>query len=306
MITTLTGENEAARLEALQEAVAGFAAAHGEMAVERLDGEVVSYERMREAVQSLPFLADRKLVVLRTPGANKEFVEFFEAFVASVSETNDVVIVEPKLDKRLSYYKQLKKLSTFTEFTALDANRLVRFVCAYVKKQGGTISSGDARFLVERVGMNQSALQNELDKLMLYRAHISRESIEQLTEKTPQSSIFDLLEATFRGDQQRSMALYDEQRALKVEPQQIIAMLAWQLHILALVKTARGRSADDIAREAKLSPFVVRKSQNLAQNITLARLKTLVTHLREFDIRTKTEGIIPDEAVRLYLLQLAQ
>lgn len=83
-------------------------------------------------------------------------------------------------------------------------------------------------------------------------------------------------------------------------------MLAWQLHILAVVKTAKQRSVDDTAREAKLNPFVVRKTQGLARNISLAHLKELITSLREFDVRTKTEGIIADEAVRYYLLSLAK
>jgi DNA polymerase III delta subunit len=243
-------------------------------------------------------------VVLRTPGANKEFAEKFADFVAGVSDTNDVIIIEPKLDKRLGYYKQLKKLTKFREFGVLDAHGLARFAVAYVKDQGGTLSSSDARMLVERVGTNQSAVQNELDKLMAYNPHVSRGSIELLTEKLPQSSIFDLVEAAFRGDKKRTMALYDEQRALKVEPQQIIAMLAWQLHVLAVVKTAGGRSADDIAREAKLNPYVVRKTQALARQLSVARLKQLVTALRAFDIRTKTESVLPDEVVRFYLIHM--
>ena len=306
MITTLTGENEVLRAAELRRAVAAFEKEHGDMAVERLDGEEASYERMVEAVQSLPFLAARKLVVLRAPGANKEFTEKFAAFVEAVSDTNDAIIVEPKLDKRLTYYKQLKKLTAFKEFAVLDAGGLVRFAIDYTKEQGGSISSSDARLLVERTGTNQLGLQHELDTLLVYDQKITRESIENLTEKTPQSSIFELLDAAFSGDATRTMRLYDEQRALKVEPQQVIAMLAWQLHVLALVKTAQERSVDDIAREAKLNPFVVRKTQGLARHITLARLKELITTLREFDVRTKTEGIIPDEVVRFYLLSLSQ
>ncbi len=306
MITTLTGENEVARGAEARRAVAGFEKEYGDMAVERLDGEEATYERMAEAAQSLPFLATRKLVVLRAPGANKEFAEKFEAFITGVSETNDVIIVEPKLDKRLSYYKQLKKLTDFKEFAVLDANGLARFAADYAKEQGGSLSSSDARLLVERTGTNQLGLQQELDKLLAFSASITRESIENLTEKTPQSSMFELLDAAFAGDAKRTMRLYDEQRALKVEPQQVIAMLSWQLYILAVVKTAKGRSAEDIAREARLNPFVVRKTLALVRGISLVRLKELITSLREFDVRTKTEGIIADEAVRFYLLQLAE
>jgi DNA polymerase-3 subunit delta len=160
--------------------------------------------------------------------------------------------------------------------------------------------------LVERTGATQGMLEQELAKLLAYDSNITRESIELLTEKTPTSTMFELLDAAFAGNIKRAMEVYEEQRAQKAEPQQIIAMLVWQLHVLALVKTAKERSTEDIAREAKLNPFVVRKSQGLARHITLPRLKELITLLREFDVRTKTEGVLADEIVRFYLISLAQ
>jgi DNA polymerase III subunit delta len=305
VIITLTGENDVLRQEALRQITAEFLAEHGDMGLERLDGEEVSYERMHEAVQSLPFLASRKLVVLRAPSANKEFVEHFEELLKDVAETNGVVLVEPKLDKRLGYYKQLKKETEFREFTVLDGNGLARYLSDYAKAQGGSLSSSDARVLVDRVGTNQLTLQHEVDKLLAYNPKIDRNSIELLTERTPQSSIFELLDAAFAGSTKRALELYHEQRAARVEPQQIIAMLVWQLHILAIVKTAGQRSAEAIAKDAKLSPFTVRKTQNLARRITLIRLKELITDLREFDVRLKSEAVNADDIVQYYLLSLA-
>lgn len=305
MITTLTGENDVLRQDALTQLVHGFVAEHTDLGLERLDGEEAVYARMHEAAQSLPFLAARKLVVLRTPGANKEFAEHLEQFVADIAETNDVVLVEPKLDKRLSYYKQLKKLTDFREFAVLDANGLARYLADYARQQGGFLSTADARLLIDRVGANQLTLQHELDKLLAYDPKVARASIELLTERTPGSSIFELLDAAFAGRTQRAMQLYDEQRTLNVEPQQIMAMLAWQLHILAIAKAAGSRGADTIAREAKISPFTVRKSLDLARRISVARLKQLITDLRVFDTRLKSEGLNADEVVRYYLLSLA-
>lgn len=302
---TLTGENDVLRQEALRQMVSGFVAEHTDMGLERLDGEEADYARMHEAAQSLPFLASRKLVVLRSPGANKEFAEHLEKFMDDVPETNDVVLVEPKLDKRLSYYKQLKKLTDFREFAVLDANGLMRYLADYAKEQGGSLSSGDARLLVDRVGTNQLTLQHELDKLLAYNPKVMRASIELLTERTPQSSIFELLDAAFAGNTRRAMQLYDEQRDLRVEPQQIMAMLVWQLHILAIAKAAGPRSADTVAKEAKVSPFTVRKSQDLARRISAPRLKQLISELRTFDVRLKSESISADEVVRYYLLSLS-
>ncbi|HSX06174.1 MAG TPA: DNA polymerase III subunit delta [Candidatus Saccharimonadia bacterium] len=306
MITTLTGENDVQRAQAARELVDSFVAKYGDMALERLDGEEASYERIHEAMQSLPFLAPRKLVVLRNPGANKEFIEKFEQFTNDIAETNDVVIIEPKLDKRLSYYKQLKKLTEFREFLVLDTNGLAKYMIDYVKDQGGTISAADARLLIDRVGTNQLTVQHEADKLLAYDAKITHASIELLTERTPQSSIFELLDAAFAGDAKRMTILYAEQRALRVEPQQILAMLVWQLHILAIIKTAGQHSGDIIAKEAKISPFTVRKSQGLGRHISLGQLKKYIQTLREFDVRLKSESLNADEVVQYYLLNLVQ
>jgi DNA polymerase-3 subunit delta len=293
------------RTAALKRLVDQFVAEHTDMGLERLDGEEVDYARMREAAQSLPFLAGRKLVVLRSPSANKDFVADFEAFVDGVAETNDVVLVEPKLDKRLGYYKQLKKLTDFQEFALLDGLALQRYLSDYASSQGGSLSSADARLLIDRVGTNQLILQHEVDKLLAHNPNIDRASIELLTERTPQSSIFELLDAAFAGNSRRAMALYDEQRALKVEPQQILAMLVWQLHILAIVKAAGSRSPDAVAKEAKISPYTVRKTTGLARRIGLGTLKELITELREYDVRLKSEALSADEVVRFYLLRLA-
>jgi DNA polymerase III delta subunit len=113
------------------------------------------------------------------------------------------------------------------------------------------------------------------------------------------------LEAAFAGNVRRALALYEEQRALKVEPAQIIAMLAWQLHVLAVIKTAGSRSTDQIAKEAKLNPFVVRKSQAIANKTSLTGLKRLIADLLEIDVKTKRTSIDADEALQHYLLKLS-
>jgi DNA polymerase III delta subunit len=305
VIMTLTGENDVLRQQTLRQVTADFLAQYGDIGLERLDGEEANYARMHEAVQSLPFLASRKLVILRKPSANKEFTENFDQFLGDVAETNDVVLVEPKLDKRLGYYKQLKRDTDFKEFAVLDANGLARYLGDYAKGHGGSLSASDARLLIDRVGTNQLTLQHEVDKLLAYDPHIDRKAIELLSERTPQSSIFELLDAAFAGKAERALVLYREQRAARVEPQQIIAMLIWQLHILAIVKTAGQRSAEAIAKDARISPYTVSKSQGLAHRISLPRLKALITDLRTFDERLKSEALNADEVVQYYLLKLA-
>lgn len=305
MIRVLAGANAFGLQHDLTKIVTQFVTEHGDLALERVDGEEASYEKIIEALRSLPFLSSKKLVVLRAPSAQKQFIEEAEKLLTNLPETNDVIIVEPKLDKRLAYYKYLKKNTELTEYTQPDENGMAAWLQRRAKERAGFISSNDARYLVERTGPNQQNLYNELDKLLLHDAKVTRACIELLTEATPQSTIFQLLEAAFSGRTKRALELYAEQRALKVEPQQIIAMLGWQLHVLAVIKTAGSRSPDEIAKDAKMSPFVVRKSQNIVRRINLSDLKKLISDLLIIDRRSKRTTLDLDEALQYYLISLA-
>lgn len=288
----------------LKKLVTDFVAAHTDMAVERFDGDESAAAQMRGSLNSLPFLTERKLVILYEPGKQKAFAEHIDDVLKETADTTDLIIIEPKLDKRLSYYKTLKKATDFREFGDLDAAGLARWASEYVAARGGKLSSSDARTLIDRVGPNQQLLSSELNKLLNYDANISQASIELLVEKTPQSTVFELLDAAFAGNTKHAMELYREQRALRVEPQAIIAMLAWQLHVLAVVKAAGSRSADDIARQAKLNPYVVRKTQSLARRLSLEQVKRMIKDLLGLDVKLKTITIDADEALQLYLLHL--
>ena len=297
MIATLSGQNSFMLQAELRQRIDAFVQEHTDMGLERLDGEEVTYDRIRESLESLPFLASRKLVVLRTPGAQKQFAENAKRLLETVPESIDVILIEPKLDKRSSYYKYLKKATQFKEYNELDAPQLARWLMEQAKIAGGTLSQRDANALISRVGINQQLLSREVEKLLLFDPVITGESIMKLTEKAPQSTIFDLLDAALTGRTKQAMALYEEQRALRVEPVQILALLGWQLHVLALIKTGGGRDAGAIAADAKLNPYVVRKSTAIADRMTFAELKLLVRRVTELDVRLKSEPIDADDAM---------
>lgn len=304
MIVSIVGPNNILVQQELAKLRADFVKKHGDLALEQLDAEESEMEKLAEAMQSLPFLASKKLVIIKAPSSNKQFAEQFENIIQNIPETTDVILVEQRPDKRTAFYKTLQKLTDFHEFKELDARELPSWIMNEAKRLGGSISLSDARHLVERVGANQQLLGTELEKLITFDPKVTKETIDQLTEQAPQSSIFELLDAAFAGQTQRMQALYEQQRAQKVEPQQIMAMIAWQLHILALVKTAGERSADQIAREASINPFVVRKSLNITKNLSHKQLKDLVHRAYLLDIKLKSQTIDADEALQHFLISI--
>ena len=304
MITTLSGANTYLLNQELKKRVQSFTAEYGDFGLERLSAGEVPYVRLLESVQSMPFLTPKQLVIISEPTGNKDLAEKISDLLAGTNEQTDVIFIETKFDKRSSLYKTLKKETEFKEFNELDEQGIVRWLTPEAMQAAVELSTSDARYLVQRVGLSQLRLNNELIKLSNFSPKITRESIDLLTASNPQSTVFELLDAAFGGNKQRALQLYQEQRQQKVEPQAILAMLAWQLHVLSVVKTAGDKSVEQIAKESKLNPFVVRKSVSLSRSVSLGELRQLVTDTLALDLRLKSEAIDADSALQNLLISL--
>jgi len=304
MVVALTGPNHYLLKRRLDELASGFIKEHSELAVEKIDAEETEPQAVLDAVQGLPFLAARKLVIVRNGSANKSLSGQIEQIIDAAGDTTDIIFYEPSPDKRSSYYKVLKTRTQLEEYGEMDTGALAGWLQQAAKDNGGELSRSDANYLVDRIGPNQLQLAGELEKLIIYDPKISRGTIDLLTVKNPQSKIFDLLDAAFAGNKKRALELYDEQRAQKVEPQAIIAMIAWQLRLLALASTGIGKTPQQIAKDAGLSSYPVIKAQNLARKINNKQLSELVSGALEIDEKGKTKNIDLDEALKTYITGL--
>jgi DNA polymerase-3 subunit delta len=302
MLTTLTGDNSfALRLE-LRGLIKDFKAKNGDLSVEYIDGEDADFRNLEESFKSISLFSMSKMTVLRDAGKNKDFVESIDSLLEESNDDLDIVIVEPKVDKRSVFYKTLKAKTNLKEFKALDKFGLSHWLVEAASDRGGKISSHDAQYLIERVGANQELLNNELNKLLIHDPNITITSINLLTEQSPHSTVFNLLDAAFSGNKKKTLALYNEQKELKVEPQQIIALLSWQLHVVSVVIAAGDKSTQVIASESKISPYSLDNSRSIARKVSLGTIKQLIAKLLELDVLLKTKKIDADEALQLYLL----
>lgn len=306
MITAIAGPNIYMARRKLAELTKKFVETNGQLALERFDGEELEAQTLIDAVQAVPFLANQKMVLVRELGTNKALAEQAEKIISSTAQTTELILYEPSIDKRTAYYKLLQKSPNVNllEHADLDQTGLAKWLVSEAINESGEISHADAVYLIERIGQDQMMLASELNKLIIFAPKVTRQSINLLTEQTPQSKIFELLDAAFAGHKKKALELYADQRAQKVEPQQILAMLAWQLHVIALIKTGEGKTPAQIASLAGINPYVAQKSARLSQNISLPKLKELVNELSEIDVKGKSLSYNSDLALQNYILNM--
>jgi len=304
MTVSIAGNNSFALRRRLDELTSKFVKEYGDLALEKLDGEEDEAKVIIESLQSLPFLAKRKMVVIRNGSLNNEFAEAAEQIISSIGDATDVIFYEPQIDRRTAYFKVLKDKTQLEEFNEMDIRSLAQWLVGEAKKSAGALSFADANYLVERVGTNQALLANELDKLLIYHSRITRENIDLLTEPNPQSKVFDLLDVAFAGQKGRALKLYDDQRAQKVEPQAILAMIAWQLNIIAIAKYSKERDISEVSRESGVKDYPLRKAGRLADKLDEEKLKNLVSEALNIDWRSKTTSLDLDETLKTYIVSL--
>ncbi len=306
MVTTLTGTNWFSAKDRLDELIGAFTKEHGDLALEKLDAAETSYDQILGAIESLPFLASKKMVIVYDLSLNKDASEKLNVLIERAGDSTDLVIVESKVDKRGTYYKQLKKLPGFQEFNELEEGQLTSWLTSEATRLGANLSRSDAQYLVQRVGLSQMRLSHELQKLVLYNPAVTKKSIDLLTDENPSSTIFNLIDSVFSGNLKQALHMYDQQRQQKVEPQAIHGMLVWQMHAVAIAVSApSSANSSQIAQDSNISPYVIQKSQRIAHAMGRTKVIEFMKLLRDIDYRGKHEIFDYDEALRYAIISLA-
>lgn len=304
MVITFVGDNQHARSQAVRDEIEAFINQHGSLAVERYDAAESEPEHILSAVESSSLLSPEKMVAIDNYETNKPLTDQTETLLEKVLPGVRLLININKLDKRAAFGKLLQKSTDFRVFSALSAGETAAWLVDLAEEKGGSLDRATAQYLIEYVGSDQNGLQNELDKLILYDPKITRDTIHVMCQPQPTSTIFDLLDAGFRGQHQRALQLYDEQRRQQVEPLAIMSMIAWQLHIISLVMLAGDRPAATIAKDAGVHPFVVQKTKNLVSRLKLAQLRSLLDDVLALEVAMKSRPIQADDAIKHFLMNL--
>jgi DNA polymerase III delta subunit len=305
MIYVFSGDNTYLRDKEAKEIVSAFIARYGDISVQKFNGDDISIQNLPDLILAQPFLTDKRMVQIRDLSKNKIVYEEFLKLAVNMPDTADVVLVEDRMDSRPKTTATLKDISDFREFANLDGIELTHWLMDTFKKRGSVISNKDANYLIDRVGSSQEVLANEAAKLCLQKTPITTKLIDELTVPSPHSSIFTMLDNIASGNLKGSLRLYEEQKMQGMEPQAILGMITWQLVSLATVATAKGMNPAEIASKSSLSPYVVRKNQNLAKKLTKNKLIKMFDLAIDADTKLKTTSANVDKVIAQLITDLA-
>ncbi|MFA6493150.1 MAG: DNA polymerase III subunit delta [Patescibacteria group bacterium] len=285
----------------------------GDTNLTTLNGKTASFDEIVRQILALPFLSKKRLVIIENllKEGRKETQEKVVDFLKKIPESTVLVFVEENLpDKRTSLFKKLNLPKVSQEFKLLENEALRQFVIKEVVDKGGEIEAAACTKLIEYVGSDLWRMENEINKLVTYSSQLTIENIELLVQSRVQSNIFNLIEAT--ASRNPAVALRELYKLFHEGAAEIyiLTMIVYQYRNLLIVKDIQEKmpqiSRFELAKKARLHPFVLGKILTVSGKYQLETLKKIYEKLLDFESALKVGKIESRLALELLVFQLTR
>lgn len=255
---------------------------------------------------TMPFFADRRLILVDGSGFFKSAQEELAAYLPQMPDTTCLVFAESEVDKRNRLYKRVKELGYAAELNKQDTAQLMRWAAGILGRDGRKISRPVMEYFLERTGDDMENIRMELEKLVCYtmgRDVITKEDVDAVGTVHVTSRVFDMVAAIVAGNTKKAMDLYEDLLTLKEPPMRILFLIARQFNQLLQIKelTAVGKDKGAMASALKVPPFAVGKLTAQARAFTRDQILSWVTLCVETEEAVKTGRLSDRLAVELLI-----
>lgn len=285
----------------------------------RFDGKNYRIEEVDEAIEALPVMADKKLLIFTDSlifkpdgrsGAKAEYRDYWAKRLQDIPDYVFILFDENEIDKRSALLKQVDKTGACIEFAYMTEEEMVRWTQRLFTVLGKEIGPQDARYLNEITQEGMMAVRREVEKLSAYvgdRPKVERRDIDLLVTPPVEGRVFDMVAAMLRKDAEGALKMLDDLFVLKTDPQPILAAIIYNAEKLLSTKLLMSDGADknQIMSKLKISPFAASKFMKDSAKYSLPQLKMLVERLAETDGYIKSNSMEKTILLNLLVAEIA-
>ena len=277
-----------------------------------IEGAKVTPEQLRSACETVPFLADKRLVIVegllerfepkgrakkrKSPRQPDRFEDYQPVVqgIKNLPPFTEMVIIGGDIKAANPLLLELSALAKVRKFPLLKRDEMGRWIEQRVALQAkGGISRKAVDLMVRLVGNDLWTMSNEIDKLVLFTggSSIEEADVRAVVSHAQETNIFNMIDAIMESRVSVAQELLQELFHQGMEPAYILVMLARQVRIIFQVREMRDRGTSRGVIQTRLgltSDFVLRKAWEQADKYSPARLIEVYHKLLEADIAIKT------------------
>jgi DNA polymerase-3 subunit delta len=291
-------------------------------------GGQVTMDQVRGVCETIPFLAEKRLVVVeglleRFEPRNKtdrkkaarqtdqqDECKAIANCLRRIPEFTELVLISGRISNHNPLLRELSAIVPIKSFPLIKAARLRQWIERRVNNAGGSILPQATELLVRFVGSDLWIMANEVDKLILFTGgrRIEEDDIREVVSYAQEVNIFALVDAILEvrvGVAQELMQRLLKQGAV---PAYILVMLSRQVNLLVRVRELRnrGKSRNEIQNKLGLTDFLLHKAWEQADKYSPVRLREVYHQLLEADLSIKTGKYDGELALNILIAGLGQ
>ncbi len=300
-----------------------------------LDGQKVTPTEVSNACLAFPFLADKRIVLVRgllarfrprqrvratsskplaaPPGRGrlpaKALEQEFAGLIGELPPHTDLVLLEAAPWPEQGAIMQALREAKAEILPPLKRDDLPRWIEHRALALGGKMAPGVAAQMADMVGDDLVSLDQDLDKLVTYAGGqpISWRDVQQLVGAARGANVFALVDRMAEGNAATALGELHRLLASGVALAQILAMVSRQFRLLLLWRELReeGVPEAEASRRLGVAPFVSQKLARQVGRYDLGRLEEIYRHLVDIDLAWKTGRSDPLPALEVLIAGLS-
>jgi len=295
-----------------------------------LDGQQVTLSQLSTVCETLPFLAERRLVIVtgllerfepkskpsrkkKTPHMPNQQNEYrlIADHINKIPDSTILVLIDSGISSHNPLFRELSDKAEVKSFPPLRGTNLRQWIQRRMKEGGDSISPQAVDLLARLVGSNLWIMANEINKLALFTSgrRIEEEDVKTVVSYAQQASVFAMVDAILEFKAGVAEQALQQLLQRGTAPAYLLVMLSRQVRMIVRVKELRnqGKTSTEIQNKLGLtSEFAFNKTLEQADRYTLERLKEIYHQLLETDLSIKTGKYESELALNILVAELCQ
>ena len=265
------------------------------------------------ACETLPFLADKRLVIVREHPAltgRSDADEKLLSYIPNVPESAVLVFLcRGKADARKKLYTAIKKAGGIVSFAPLTDAELNAWVVKAFAGLGKSVSPQTASVLTFTVGSDTALLRREIDKLAALagdRDTVTEEDVHAVATRSIECTVFEMVDAVVAGQQGKAFGLLRDMLTAGSDRLGILAMLLRQFRLMQHIKIMQYEklSPADIKTRLGIAPFAAERCIRQAAGYTGGQVKKAVQICLNAEYKVKSGGWNQEGALEAAMLEI--
>lgn len=266
-------------------------------------GDETSAAEVVETANTLPFLAERRVVLVRNAESydSESSGKAMLAYLESPCPSTVLIMVAGSVDKRSKFYKACAASGEVVECPQLKEHDVMLWARAEIGVHGKDIDAGAVKLLIDRTGTHLSDVQNAIHAVCNYvgdRSTITEADVMTACADTDEEEVWALTDAIAASDTAKAVSALREIIEPNKNEFQILGSINW------LLKSAYAVAAGGDVR-TKLNNFVARKVQPLADKLGREKFRDAFSLCIDTDILMRSTGVDRGLALELLVVKLA-